>query len=50
MNLMVSGTVQNVFLITKYPGLDPESNSSAGIDNNFYPRPRVYALSLNLKF
>lgn len=50
MNLMVSGTVQNVFLITNYPGLDPESNSSAGIDNNFYPRPRVYALSLNLKF
>ncbi|QES90400.1 SusC/RagA family TonB-linked outer membrane protein [Rhizosphaericola mali] len=50
MNLTVSGTVQNVFLITHYPGLDPESNSSAGIDYNLYPRPRVYALSLNLKF
>jgi len=47
-NLFLNATVQNVFVITKYSGLDPEINS--GIDNNFYPRPRVYALGLTLGF
>jgi iron complex outermembrane receptor protein len=45
-NLRLSANVQNVFVITKYKGLDPEVNS--GIDNNFYPRPRTYVLGLNL--
>jgi TonB-dependent starch-binding outer membrane protein SusC len=40
--------VQNVFTLTKYSGLDPEI--AGGIDNNFYTRPRVYALGLNLDF
>ncbi len=47
-DLRISGNVQNVFVITKYSGLDPEIPS--GIDNNFYPRPRIYALGLNLGF
>jgi iron complex outermembrane receptor protein len=47
-SLNVSATVQNVFTVTKYSGLDPEIPS--GIDNNFYPRPRIYSLSLNLGF
>ena len=49
--------VQNVFVITKYKGLDPEIAARAdagpgnpGIDNNFYPRPRTYLLGLNLDF
>jgi len=42
----ISFTVQNVFTITKYTGLDPEVNG--GIDNNFYPRPRVFVLGVNL--
>ncbi|MFD1256195.1 SusC/RagA family TonB-linked outer membrane protein [Mucilaginibacter terrae] len=46
--LNLSANVQNVFLVTKYKGLDPEIVS--GIDNNFYPRPRTYTLSLNLGF
>jgi len=46
--LRVSANVQNVFVITKYSGLDPEIPS--GIDNNFYPRPRTYSLGLNLDF
>lgn len=46
--LRLSATVQNVFVITKYKGLDPELSS--GIDNNLYPRPRVYALGINLDF
>lgn len=44
----VSFTVQNVFTITKYKGLDPEVDG--GIDNNFYPRPRVFVLGVNLSF
>jgi iron complex outermembrane receptor protein len=46
--LRASLTVQNVFVVTNYRGLDPEIAS--GIDNNFYTRPRVYALGLNLDF
>jgi iron complex outermembrane receptor protein len=44
----LSFTVQNVFAITKYKGMDPEVNG--GIDNNFYPRPRVFVLGVNLTF
>ena len=47
-SLRLNATVQNVFVITKYPGLDPEISN--GVDNNFYPRPRIYALGLNLNF
>jgi iron complex outermembrane receptor protein len=47
-NLRVGATVQNVFTITKYKGLDPEV--PGGIDNNFYPRPRNYVVSINLNF
>lgn len=41
-------TVQNVFTITDYEGLDPEI--SGGIDNNFYPRARTFLLGFNLNF
>jgi iron complex outermembrane receptor protein len=44
----LSFTVQNVFVITKYKGLDPEVDG--GIDNNVYPRPRVFLLGVNLTF
>lgn len=47
-NLRVSATVQNAFLITKYQGVDPEIGN--GIDNNIYPRPRNFVLGLNLQF
>jgi len=42
-------TLQNVFTITPYKGLDPE-NSNNGIDNNIYPRPRVFLLGLRLNY
>lgn len=45
-DLTISLNCQNVFVITKYSGLDPEIFS--GIDNNLYPRPRTYTLGLNL--
>jgi TonB-dependent starch-binding outer membrane protein SusC len=41
---------QNVFVITKYPGIDPEVSNGPGIDNNNYPRPRIFSLGLNLNF
>jgi len=47
-NLQLTASVQNVFVITKYKGLDPEVAS--GIDNNIYPRPRVYSIGLNLNY
>lgn len=47
-NLRVSANIQNAFVITRYKGLDPELNG--GIDNNLYPRPRMFVLGLNLDF
>lgn len=44
--LRASIIVQNVFTITKYTGIDPEVGS--GIDNNTYPRPRIFSLGFNL--
>jgi TonB-dependent starch-binding outer membrane protein SusC len=48
LKLTVSAIVNNVFMMTNYSGLDPEI--SGGIDNNFYPRPRVFSLNLNFQF
>jgi TonB-linked SusC/RagA family outer membrane protein len=48
LNARVSFTVQNVFTITKYKGIDPEVNG--GIDNNFYPRPRTFVIGLSLTY
>ncbi len=49
-SLAATATVQNVFLITKYRGLDPEISNDQGIDNNIYPRPRIYSVGLNFNF
>jgi iron complex outermembrane receptor protein len=56
----VSFTVQNAFTVTNYSGLDPEVSSEAvtnntrqvtsGIDNNIYPRPRVFVLGVNFTY
>ena len=46
----ISVSMQNVFTITKYSGLDPEIPGTNGIDNNIWPRPRTYTLGLNLNF
>lgn len=45
-NLRLTANVQNVFVVSKYHGLDPELQT--GIDNNLYPRPRTFVLGLNL--
>lgn len=46
--LRINAAVQNVFVLTNYPGLDPEIGW--GVDNNFYPRPRIFTLGVNLIF
>ena len=46
--LRANGNVQNVFVVTKYKGIDPEN--SWGIDNNFYPRARVFTLGVNFTY
>jgi len=47
-------TGNNVFVLTKYKGVDPEINMGGiepGIDNNnFYPKTRSFMLGLNLNF
>ena len=45
--LRVFATIQNAFLITKYKGVDPEIFN--GIDNNLYPRPRIFSLGVNIQ-
>lgn len=47
-NMRVTAMVQNVLVITNYSGIDPEVGG--GIDNNFYPRPRVYTVNMNFTF
>ena len=46
--IRVSALLQNVFTITKYSGVDPEVPN--GFDSSFYPRPRIFSLSLGLEF
>lgn len=48
LGLYANFTVQNAFVITNYEGLDPEV--AGGIDNNIYPRPRVYLFGLRANF
>jgi iron complex outermembrane receptor protein len=38
----------NLFLLTKYSGQDPENFN--GIDSNFYPRPKVFNVGVNIDF
>jgi iron complex outermembrane receptor protein len=46
--LRVFLSAQNLFVITKYSGLDPEI--FGGIDGNVYPRPRTIMFGVNLDF
>ena len=48
--IRVAAGVQNVFVLTKYSGLDPESSVAGGIDGNIYPRPRIYSIRLGINF
>ncbi|MFV8268350.1 SusC/RagA family TonB-linked outer membrane protein [Flavobacterium sp. GT2N3] len=43
----LSAQVQNLFLITKYKGLDPELETS-GVDLNGTPRARIFSIGINV--
>ncbi|NLR57452.1 TonB-dependent receptor [Chitinophaga polysaccharea] len=51
--LRVYVNVSNAFIITNYKGMDPEIGSwdplSAGVDNGYYPQPRVFTIGANIK-
>ncbi len=48
LDIRVGAGVQNVFIVTKYSGIDPEIQG--GLDNNFFPRTRSYFLNVNFDF
>lgn len=53
-NLRIYTSVNNLFVITKYTGIDPEISMGGlapGYDNNnFYPKTRTFLLGLNVSF
>ena len=49
-SIRVAASVQNAFTITKYRGLDPELQGVDGVDNNMFPRPRLYTIRVNINF
>jgi iron complex outermembrane receptor protein len=49
-NIRVAASCQNVFVLTKYSGIDPEINSTDGVDRTFWPRPRTFSVRLNVNF
>ena len=42
--------MQNVFVLTKYSGGDPEVVNENGIDGTVWPRPQTWSLRLSTKF
>jgi TonB-linked SusC/RagA family outer membrane protein len=49
--LRVYASAQNLFVITGYKGLDPETNTTgAGVDYNGNPQQRTYTFGVNLGF
>jgi hypothetical protein len=55
-NLRFYATGNNVFILTKYSGLDPEVSTrrktplTPGVDSSPYPRSRQVVFGLNLSF
>lgn len=54
--LRIYASVQNLFVLTEYPGYDPEASTNNRAFNNgqvnfqAYPRPRVFMVGMNLSF
>ena len=58
-SLRIYAQATNVFTITKYPGIDPEINTSNddahaaidfGVDEGAYPNTKQYIIGLNVRF
>ncbi len=50
LKIRVAAGVQNVFVLTKYSGMDPEIPGVNGMGGSLWPRPRTYSLRVNLNF
>ena len=50
LNIRLAICAQNLFVISKYSGMDPEVSAENGIDGTIWPRPRTYAVRLNINF
>ena len=50
MNIRLALCAQNLFVISSYSGMDPEVSAENGIDGTIWPRPRTYAVRLNINF
>ncbi|MCF3111790.1 SusC/RagA family TonB-linked outer membrane protein [Niabella sp. CC-SYL272] len=47
----IYGVLQNVFIISKYSGANPENVSTLGFDNQgAYPNPKRYSIGVNISF
>ena len=50
----IGAYIDNVFLLTRYNGYDPDVNSSSTsarrVDTATYPNPRTYMLSFKIKY
>ena len=49
-DLRLAFSVQNVVVLTRYTGMDPEITAENGIDNTMWPRPRTFSLRMNVNF
>jgi TonB-linked SusC/RagA family outer membrane protein len=49
LQLRLSASVQNAFVVTNYSGLDPEVFNN-GIDDTIYPRPRTFLFNTSFQF
>ena len=50
LNIRLALCAQNLFVISNYSGMDPEVSAENGIDGTIWPRPRTYAVRLNINF
>ena len=50
----INASVQNAYIFTDYPGVNPEATNlegiPSGVDNGAYPVPRTFVLGLSLTF
>jgi hypothetical protein len=55
-SVRVYGSIQNAFILTKYPNQNPEVNdtkdsqTTAGLDNGSYPLPTTIMIGANINF
>ena len=49
-NIRIAASCQNVFVISRFSGIDPEVSGNTGVADTFWPRPRTYSLRLNINF